>query len=273
MKPVVHFTENHSLSPEVTARRDVFDYLMQLPGEVYRAVANRETVKVRLGQHTYFIKRHLGVGWLELFKNWLTGKRPVVSADNEVRAIQALNRLGIATTPYVAHGIRGWIPASIESFVMTQDLGEILTLEDLAVEWQKQPPPIKVKRNMIRRVAEITSQMHAHGIYHRDLYICHFCMKKSALDFQHPPLILLDLHRAELLPALSETMQMKDLAALYFSAMDLALNRGDKIAFIRTYAPHFAATSSDIRLWRQVLARAIRLYAKFQRKTSAGIAM
>lgn len=273
MKPEVQFAQTASLPPAVVTREDVFDYLMHLPGKSYRAVATRETVRVELASQTYFIKRHHGVGWGELFKNWLTGKRPVVSADNEVCAIQALTRLGIATTPYVAHGKRGCFPAHIDSFVMTQDLGEILTLEDLALAWQTNPPPLSVKRTMIRRVAEIAGKMHAQGIYHRDFYLCHFCMKTATLNIKDPQLIVLDLHRAEIHPALSKTMQMKDLAALYFSALDLALNRGDKIVFMRSYQPDVEWRSGDKQFWQQVSARAYRLYAKYKRKKRAGIHM
>lgn len=272
MKPEVHFADDQALPVTLIARPDVFDYLMQLPGQVYRAVATRETVKVRIGEHYYFIKRHRGVGWLELIKNWLIGKRPVVSADNEVRAIQALNALGIPTTPYVAHGIRGRNPATLDSFVMTKDLGDIVTLEEVALMWSQQAIKLSQKRAWIRQVATIAQVLHAHGIYHRDFYLCHFCLNRTELAFRSPTLHVMDLHRAEIHPHGHADMQRKDLAALYFSAMDLPLNRGDRWTFMRTYAPELDWKKTAVQgFWRKVADRAAQLYTKFQRKQSAGI--
>ncbi len=131
MKSVLEFAADHTLPPPLLNTPALFEYLMRVEGQVFREVATRQTVKVRFGQHNYFIKRHEGVGWLEIIKNWVTLKRPVVSALNEVRAIQALNQLNIPTTPYVGHGVQGWSPASLRSFVMTEDHRNIIRMEGL----------------------------------------------------------------------------------------------------------------------------------------------
>lgn len=274
MKPVLEFAADHTLPPPLLNTPALFEYLMRVEGQVFREVATRQTVKVRFGQHNYFIKRHEGVGWLEIIKNWVTLKRPVVSALNEVRAIQALNQLNIPTTPYVGHGVQGWSPASLRSFVMTEDLGDIVTLEELALQWQTKRPRLREKRAIIRRVAEIAHLLHKHGIYHRDFYICHFCFKRKEANSCPPALYVLDLHRVEIRPMLSVSMQIKDLAALYFSAMDAGLSRGDWITFLKFYqAEHVLNAGAVSDLWGQVQARADQLYGKYQRKLSSGIAM
>lgn len=265
------------MPPEILARPDLFEYLMQVEGQVFRAVATRQTVKVKFGQRYYFIKRHHGVGWLEIFKNWMTFKRPVVSARNEVAAIQALTDLNIPTTPYVAHGVQGCLPASLRSFVMTEDLGDIVTLEDVAINWQTQRPRLQYKRALIRQVAEIAGKLHAHGIYHRDFYICHFCFKRQDNGQWPPALYVLDLHRVEIHRPPSMPMQTKDLAALYFSAMDARLSRGDWLTFFKHY--YSAWPGQDWRdemgasVWKAVRARAQKLYIKYQRKLRSGVAM
>lgn len=274
MSTGVQFKEPSPLPAEIRQRPDVFDFFMQLPGKSFRKVAERETLRITLAGKSFFIKRHFGVGWGELFKNWLSFKRPVVSARNEVAAIAALQQLNIPTTPYVAHGIQASQPASQRSFVVTEDLGEIVTLEDLALQWKHTPPTLRVKRALIRRVAEIARQMHAYPLYHRDFYICHFCFKAAELTQMPPRLHVLDLHRADIRPQPSQRMQLKDLAALYFSAMDIRLSRGDLMTFLQHYA------GEDRQRWRAdsafydaVRQRALKLYAKFQRKRRAGIAM
>ncbi len=277
MKQGVDFAAGNQVPPDILARPDLFEYLMHIDGQVFRAVATRQTVKVKFGQRYYFIKRHNGVGWLEILKNWMTFKRPVVSARNEVEAIQALTDLNIPTTPYVAHGVQGCLPASLRSFVMTEDLGDIVTLEDLALIWQTQAPRLQYKRTLIRRVAEVAGRLHAHGIYHRDFYICHFCFKREEGGQLPPPLYVLDLHRVEIHQPPSARMQIKDLAALYFSAMDVGLNRGDWLTFLRYYYAAWPALNWRVQIrgaiWQQVSARAARLYAKYQRKVRSGVAM
>lgn len=277
MKQVLEFVEDNQIPAEILARPDLFDYLMQVGGQTYRAVATRQTLRVRLGARDYFIKRHRGVGWGEIFKNWVTLKRPVLSARNEVEAIRVLRDLNIPTTPYVGHGIRGCLPASLHSFVLTEDLGDIVTLEDVAFAWQKQRPRLRYKRALIRRVAEIAGTLHAHGIYHRDFYICHFCFKREEETLLPPQLYVLDLHRVEIHHPPSESTQVKDLAALYFSAMDAGLSRGDWITFFKHYYLAWPEINWKRKmrcaLWLQVRERALKLYAKYQRKLRSGVAM
>ncbi len=274
MNTTVKFSPDHALPDTLVNRPDAFDYLMQVSGQPYRTVARRATLKIRLDDRSYFIKRHEGVGWLELCKNWLTGKRPVVSARNEVAAIQALQQLAIPTTPYVAHGEQGWCQASIRSFVLTEDLGDIVTLEELALQWQHQRPSLRYKRALIRRVADIARQLHTHGLYHRDFYICHFCFKREEIHLQPPKLHVLDLHRAEIRATPSTNMQMKDMAALYFSAMDAGLSLRDKLAFMQVYKNvTIQALRKPEPFDLAIERRALQLYRKFQRKIRAGIKM
>ena len=274
MSKVLTFKQPQILPASVRQRADSFDYFMQLPGKSFRKVAGRETLQVQLDTQSFFIKKHFGVGWLEVLKNWSTFKQPVVSAINEVQAIDALEKLGIPTTPYVGHGIEGTSPATIRSFVMTEDLGNIVTLEDLALAWKTQAPSLRFKRAIIRRVAEIARQMHGHNLYHRDFYICHFCFKATVLDQLPARLHVLDLHRADIRSHPSTSMQKKDLAALYFSAMEIKLSRGDLLTFLKYYAGlDSRALREPSRFYQAIHQRALKLYEKYQRKLRAGISM
>lgn len=48
--------------------------------------------------------------------------------------------------------------------------------EDYCADWATNPPDVRVKRMLIKRVATMVRDMHAAGINHRDCYICHFLL-------------------------------------------------------------------------------------------------
>ncbi len=235
---------------------DTFDALMQLQGKAFRDVKGRKTIQVQLAGKSYFLKQHFGVGWREIVKNLLSFKKPILGAMTEVCAIEKLDELGIATTPLVAYGQRGSNPANLQSFVLTQDLGDITSLEDLCANWKKSPPDAKFKRRLIMQVAAIAKKLHENGVNHRDFYICHFCLDNTALPAIK--LYLIDLHRVLIHASPSFSANVKDIAALYFSSMDIGLTPRDYLRFKRYYQQQ-----QDANFWQQVEARAQKLYAKF----------
>lgn len=249
---IAHFNTDKSL----------FDQLMTLRGEVFRHQEGRKTQRVKIGDHYYFIKQHRGVGYLEILKNWLQGKAPVVSAKNEWRAIHLLHRLGLAAPPLYGYGERGWNPAQRQSFVL---LGEVESesLEQITANWQASPPTIKRKRTLIREVARIAKIMHEHGMNHRDFYLCHFLERKS--DQQ---LCLLDMHRAQLRAETPLRWRIKDLAGLYFSSKDIGLTPRDYLRFIAIYSGTSAAKAlrKEKEFWQAVMQRGEKLYRDHHRK-------
>lgn len=97
-------------------------------------------------------------------------------------------------------------------------------------------PPPRLKRALVEAVARMVGDMHRAGVNHRDCYICHFLLHTdkpvNADDFR---LSVIDLHRAQTRDATPKRWRNKDLAALYFSALDIGLTRRDKLRFLRTY--------------------------------------
>ena len=244
------------------ATHDVFNAMMHLQGKAFRDVRGRKTMQIKLGDQSYFIKQHFGVGWGEIIKNLLSFKRPILGAMTEVNAIEALNHLGIPTTPLVAYGQRGWNPAKLKSFVMTEDLGDIVSLEDVCADWLSHPPDTALKQQLIIAVAKLAATLHGAGLCHRDFYLCHFVLKKAALTSDnlqsgHIALILIDLHRVLMHQPRDGKAVMKDIAGLYFSAMDCALSAQDVALFKAHYLPQSEA------FWAQVCKRSQRLHTKF----------
>jgi UDP-glucose:(heptosyl)LPS alpha-1,3-glucosyltransferase/heptose I phosphotransferase len=237
--------------------KGTFSAVMHLQGKAFRDVKGRKTIQVKLGGHSYFVKQHFGVGWGEIFKNLLSFKVPILGAMTEVYAIQALNQIGIPTTPLVAYGRHGRNPAKLQSFVMTQDLGDIVSLEELCADWLLNPPDAAFKQQLIVAVATLAAKLHRAGLCHRDFYLCHFVLKRAELDAGVIQLYLIDLHRMLQRQAVDGAAVMKDMAGLYFSAMECGLDAADIALFKQHYQPQTDA------FWQQVCARAKKLYAKF----------
>jgi heptose I phosphotransferase len=250
---------------------DAFEAAMALHGEIFRDMPGRKTMRVLLGGRAYFIKQHFGVGWLEILKNLVSGKMPILGAETEWQAIHRLHALGIATMTAVGFGRRGLNPASRRSFLLTEDLGEIIPLEDFCRDWVKNPPPLHLKRQLISAVAHIARTLHDNGLNHRDFYLGHFCLDAKRLVEGEIRIYLLDLHRMGMRPAISPSARMKDMAALYFSSMDFGLSTRDHLRFLRRYRdrPLHEIFSRESRFWRQVSQRADALYIKYQERFAA----
>jgi len=242
------------------ASQDIFDAMMQLNGKAFRDVRGRKTMQINLNGKSYFIKQHFGVGWGEIIKNLISFKKPILGAMTEVSAIQTLTNIGIATTPLVAFGQRGCNPSTLQSFVLTEDLGDIISLEDLCVDWQKDPPAPDFKQQLIVAMAEIAKKLHGAGLSHRDFYLCHFVLKKAELNAGKINLILIDLHRMLTEQNPHGNAVMKDMAGLIFSAKDCGFNAEDWTLFKQYYLPQ------SEKFWQKVEIRAEKLYQKFHSK-------
>ena len=242
---------------------DAFDQIMALKGAVYRDMPGRLTMQAKLGGQSYFIKQHFGVGWAEIFKNLLMLRLPIISAATEWRAIQKLDQIGIPTTPGVAYACRGINPASMRSFVITKDLGDIVSLETLCANWKHSPPAASFKRRLIMAVAKLARTFHGSGMNHRDFYLCHFCLDKPRMEQGEIHLYLIDLHRVGIRNQIKPSARIKDIAGLYFSAMDAGLSKADILRFIRGYFGNLQPAVCNEKAFLQAVdSRARKLYEK-----------
>ncbi len=255
------------LDPELksvfSSRKSVFNQIMELHGEVYRALENRRTQRIMLNQKKYFLKQHFGVGWKEIFKNVFQLRLPVVSAKNEWLALQRLNELNIAVPKIVGYGCRGFNPATRRSFLLTQELPPTVSLEDFCKDWKTVPPSFQFKKRLIQEVARIARVMHEHGINHRDFYICHFLLDLDLLR-SHETILLfvIDLHRAQMRSTVPTRWLIKDLAGLYFSSKEIGLTQRDLLRFMREYrnkSLHWIL-NTERTFWQRVKERGDQLY-------------
>jgi heptose I phosphotransferase len=239
--------------------RDAFAAAFALQGEEHRALEQRQTLSFLQNGRRYFVKRHRGATWREIFKNLVQARLPVVSACNEWRAITLLRSLGIATPRIVGYGRRGLWPSRLESFLITEDVGPHQSLEDLCRPWRDRPPGSAEKRRLMTQVAQLSRIMHGAGVCHRDFYLCHLLQVEG-----RDGLTVIDLHRALCRRRLARRWIVKDIAGLYFSSMDAGLTARDRLRFIRLYTGNALRQELTERgeFWEAVRRRGMKLYRK-----------
>ena len=226
---------------------DPFCKLWGLKGDIYREKEGRRTFRCEIDGKPYFIKLHSGVGWREIVKNLLQLRLPVVGSYNEWRGINRMQQLGIGTMRAAAYGRRGLNPARRDSFIVTEELQDAVSLEDYCRDWAAAPPPFKLKQVLLERVAAISAAMHRGGMCHRDYYLCHLLLHEQSgreggcdgvgigRSMPVPRLSVIDLHRSLCRFWLRPRWVVKDLGGLYYSAMDIGLTHRDLLRFIRCY--------------------------------------
>lgn len=250
------------------AGTDPFVAVEALQGQVYRELEGRRTLRTEVEGRGYFVKIHRGIGWGEVVKNLASAKLPVLGAGQEWAAINRLHEVGIPTMTAVAYGERGANPAAQHSFIVTEELAPTVSLEDYSLNWRTQPPAARTKWALIQRVADMTGGMHRAGVNHRDCYICHFLLHTDrAFDPRDFRLSVIDLHRAQTRSRITQRWRDKDLAALYFSALDIGLTRRDKLRFLRAYfqRPLRQVMRDQAALLAWLERKAGQLYARKQR--------
>lgn len=246
---------------------DAFVAAREQGGEVFRSREGRRTLRFRTDEAGYFLKYHAGVGWREILKNLTQLKKPVLGADEELRAIEAVARAGLDTLTVAGFGSRGLNPARRESFLVTDELVDCPSLEELGEAWRREGADPVFKRALIRRVAAIVRAMHDAGVNHRDLYLGHFLMPRPALEARDvdAPLYLIDLHRSQVRRRVPSRWRVKDLGGLYFSVARFGFTRADLFRFVRAYSGKALrqALREDQPLWLRVRREAEHVYRRY----------
>ena len=249
-----------------------FSHLVQFQGQIYREQEGRKTLRfAHRGKH-YFLKVHTGVGWKEIIKNLLQLRLPIISARPEWCAIHKLNELGIDTATPVAYGNEGINPAARRSFIIFEDLGDTISLEDVFSMEQNTSShlgrDVGLRRTMIRKLAIIARTLHMNGVNHRDFYLCHIHVPRVQTAQTRNPedlqLYIIDLHRAQIRKKTPVRWIVKDLGGLLFSSLEIGLTTRDLYRFLTVYhdEPLRNCFAKHSPLWRRIRKRSLRLYRK-----------
>lgn len=228
----------------------------------------RHTSRFTRAGRSFYLKVHSGVGWAEIAKCWLQGKRAVVDAWPEAEALLKLAELELAAPRLAAFGLRGRDPARRRSFVVTEGLEDTLDLAELLA--REPAPAFPLRRRLARELGRIVGRLHAAPLAHRDLYLTHFRVRRAPDgDLE---LFLIDLHRAHVARGPSGSWRRKDLGALRYSTLALAVTRGDCARFWRAYRSELTVSPSrarEHRLRQAVEERARTLRARIARRGGA----
>jgi heptose I phosphotransferase len=236
-----------------------------LRGDIFRDKEGRRTLRFELAGNSYFLKLHRGIGWGEITKNLAQLRLPVLGAANEWHAIHALAALGVDTMEACAYGKRGANPAKQLSFIITRDLVNTESLEDYCRDWATQKPSWHIKQALLKRLAWVSKTLHENGINHRDYYLCHFLLDTSKpISGDDFTLSLIDLHRVQIRKRTPKRWAIKDVAGLFYSAMDIGLSQRDLLRFMALYSgkPWRQTLNEDTPFWQAVQQRAEALYRK-----------
>lgn len=250
---------------------DAFEQVLAMDGKIYRDFKGRKTLRFEHAGKGYFLKIHPGVGWGEILKSLANFKIPVLGAKDEHDAILALERIGVQTMTIAGYGLRGRNPACMQSFIITEEIEDSISLEELVLDETQFPLSPSMKRALILKVAEIARAMHQNGVNHRDFYICHFLLPMNWLGMEKadddPPLHVIDLHRTQVRSRIPVRWLLKDLAGLHFSSMDAGLTMRDRLRFICCYENKTVKeiAPSLTGFWSKIDKKAVKLHQKFQR--------
>src|SRR5207248_1593154 len=99
-------------------------------------------------------------------KRWQPARGFTLPADDEVRGLRALQAAKIPTAPLVGWGKL----VDRRSFVITEDLSGYRAADKLV----ESGTPFET---LLEPTTDLVAQLHAAGLHHRDLYLCHFFAK------------------------------------------------------------------------------------------------
>ena len=107
-----------------------------------------------------------------IFNELVGGQTPSFGAEAEWRAIKVFQKIGIPTIEpfYMQSGVSFF---DHRSLLISKALEKKVSLEHFSTS-----NPV-FKRQLIKKIAEISRKMHLAGINHRDFYLCHFLMDQD----------------------------------------------------------------------------------------------
>ncbi len=222
-----------------------------IEGEPAKQRYNRCTMRVERGGQRFYLKLHHPIGIGEVIKNFAQLRKPDVDVMAEWRAIERLHEIGVATMTAAGYGIEGESLAGQRSFLLTDELPQLVSLEKIA----EGEIDANEKRRLISEMARLTALMHKHGVNHRDLYLAHF-----ALVGEDRKMHVIDLHRAQCRNATPHRWIVKDLAAILFSSLGVEPTVRDRLRFVKRYG--LRSYRGNEAFWTKVTTRA----GKLQRK-------
>jgi lipopolysaccharide kinase (Kdo/WaaP) family protein len=217
---------------------DLGETVMELDArERLHAKQGRSTARVVFhgpgGPVPVYLKRHFTLPWPSRLSALVHPQGRHTPGSAELAHLERARAMGVDVPEVVAAGERIGPWGRLQSFLMVAELiGRDALNEAL--------PPLKsrldamafevLKRKLAREMAAITATLHAARIFHKDLYLCHFYIDPTEVEY--PGISLIDLHRLGEHRWLADRWRWKDLGQLLYSTHGIdALTWRDAMRF------------------------------------------
>ncbi len=227
-------------------------------GDRHHAKQGRSTGRFRLdgphGSVSVYIKRHFGLSWTTRLRALLDPGLSTSPAVQEWRGLRTAQNLGVEVPDVVAVGERIGPGLRLQSYLVVAELVGSAELHELIPEMAGRLEPrafAEWKRRLIDAMAKIVATLHDDHLYHKDLYLCHWFLDRTAVDPLQGCLTLIDLHRLGRHRWSSARWRVKDLAQLLFSTYDVeGITDRDRLRFWRRYRTGLGASRGSDRARR-----------------------
>jgi hypothetical protein len=221
---------------------------------------------------TVYLKRHYDLPW---WRGLLAALWPDVGwspAVQEWRHLEWARAHGVPVPTAVAAGeyIGPW--GRLRSFLAVEELTDMLPLNEAipaAAAQLDSQTFAQWKRGLIAEMVRITRLLHEKRRFHKDLYLCHFFIRRQ--DTQAVPawrgrIHLIDLHRLARHRRTWRLWQVKDLAQLLYSSDIAGVTARDRLRFWRLYLGADGGWMG--RWWRQCILFKWRRYRRHNTRNS-----
>ena len=242
------------------------DFMSTQIGEVLGQRTDRVRMRIELnspeGKKVFYLKRYDRSGWIRRLLMAL-GVCSRSRARRELTNICRLQKAGLATLVAAAAGESG---VNEGSFILVEELSGYQPLHEFLESFlakSDQTAILRSKRELIRALAKYVRRLHARGLDHRDLYLCHFFLRPEE---PAQSLRLIDLQRIKRSWGLRQRHGfIKDLAALNYSANHSGISDTDRLRFALEY---FGTHRLDVRqrLFLRAVVRKTRKISRHDRK-------
>ncbi|NIA06585.1 MAG: hypothetical protein GWP14_02940 [Actinobacteria bacterium] len=243
------------------------DFMSTDKGEILGQRADRVRMRIKLdspeGKKVFYLKRYDRSGWIRRLLMAL-GVCSRSRGRRELNNIYRLQKAGLATLVAAAAGESG---VNEGSFILVEELSGYQPLHEFLESFlaeSDRTEMLRGKRELAKALAKYVRRLHAAGMDHRDLYLCHFFLRPEE---PVQSLRLIDLQRIKRSWGLRQRHGfIKDLAALNYSADHSGISRTDRLRFALEY---FGTRRPDLRqrLFLRAVVRKTRKIGRHHRKT------